>query len=266
MPKFVSNERRVLREEGQAPDNKVRIWAFTLIELLTVIAIIGVLAGLVVGLSGLATGKARESRIRTEHSRLVMAIESYKMAMNAFPQDNQLTNLLQGPETPEKLHERAGKNLLYYELSGALFTSNRTFQVLGRATTDTVTPNGLRNVFGVGGIENSARTEREVPYRQTTFKPDQFRPLDTPEGQNYNVLVIPLKGPNEYDGIIPPATGSGAPTRVKINPWFYDATSTNRHNLEGYDLWAEYLVGRDNKVRVIKNWITTTRPGIISND
>lgn len=229
--------------------------AFTLIELLTVIAIIGVLAGLIVGLSGLASGKSRESRIKTEHSRLVMAIESYKQAMNAFPQDNQL-----GLTNEANLHERAGKNLLYYELSGAQFLPNREFGPLGR-TNEPVTTAGLMNVFGVGGIENSARTEREVPYRQTTFKADQYRSLDVtlPNATNYKVLVVPLKGPHELDGLEP------AGRRVKINPWFYDASSTNRHNTETYDLWAEYTMKGTN-VRVIKNWITTTRPGIASND
>lgn len=258
---FVNGQRTVFC--GAAKRGASGEWAFTLIELLTVIAIIGVLAGLVVGLSGLATAKSREARIRGEHARLITGIESYKAEMNAYPQDNQRSDWLTPPETEDNLHKRAGHNLLYYELTGAVFRTNGgpSFAPIGRnAANEAVSATALRTVFGVGGIENSARVEREVPYRQFKFKPDQYRALDTPAGTNVNILVVPLKGPHEYD-----ALGPGT-TRIKVNPWFYDSSSTNRHNAESYDLWSEYLTGRGTNVRVIKNWITTTRPGIPSND
>jgi hypothetical protein len=41
------------------------------------------------------------------------------------------------------------------------------------------------------------------------------------------------------------------------NYWHYDSSSTNRHNLNGCDLWAEYLVGNKNGYNVILtngNW------------
>src|SRR4051794_19013634 len=61
---------------------------FTLIELLVVISIIGILAGLVLGLAGLATRKSRESRIRTELTKLVTDIENYKAALGLYPPDH----------------------------------------------------------------------------------------------------------------------------------------------------------------------------------
>ena len=38
----------------------------------------------------------------------------------------------------------------------------------------------------------------------------------------------------------------------KINPWYYDASSTNRHNDGGVDIWAEIIIGR--KTNILSNW------------
>ena len=55
--------------------------AFSLIELLVVISIIAVLAGLVVGVAPVAGKRMREARIRAELAALVTAIESYKASL-----------------------------------------------------------------------------------------------------------------------------------------------------------------------------------------
>src|SRR3954466_1699 len=87
--------------------------AFTLIELLTVIAIIALLAGLVLGTAGLATRKSRAARMQGEHGRLVTAIDTYKTDLGNYPPDNADTTL--------ERYERAGRNSLFYELSGCTF-------------------------------------------------------------------------------------------------------------------------------------------------
>ncbi|MCX6881855.1 MAG: prepilin-type N-terminal cleavage/methylation domain-containing protein [Verrucomicrobia bacterium] len=66
--------------------------AFTLIELLVVITIIGVLAGLVVGMSGLASRKMRDMRVNAELQNLVAGIESYKLQTGFYPPDNSRTD------------------------------------------------------------------------------------------------------------------------------------------------------------------------------
>ncbi|MBT7026644.1 MAG: prepilin-type N-terminal cleavage/methylation domain-containing protein, partial [Verrucomicrobia bacterium] len=78
---------------------------FTLVELLVVIVIIGILASLVVGLSGTAGRKMRESRTRAELTAIGTAIESYKAKFGHYPPDN--------PKDP-------ALNSLYYELTGCL--------------------------------------------------------------------------------------------------------------------------------------------------
>jgi len=61
---------------------------FTLVEMLVVIAIIGLLAALVVGGIGIATTKMRQSRAEAERDGLVTAIDSYKKARGFYPPDN----------------------------------------------------------------------------------------------------------------------------------------------------------------------------------
>ncbi len=52
--------------------------AFTLIELLTVISIIGLLAGLVIGLAPGVQKSMRVKRVQAELNQLVTALEDYK--------------------------------------------------------------------------------------------------------------------------------------------------------------------------------------------
>jgi prepilin-type N-terminal cleavage/methylation domain-containing protein len=79
--------------------------AFTLIELLTVIAIIGVLAGITFGVVTGVQNRAAISQARTELAALAAALESYKRQYGDYPQagagvwtglTNNETKLLQG--------------------------------------------------------------------------------------------------------------------------------------------------------------------------
>ncbi|MFM7817505.1 MAG: type II secretion system protein, partial [Verrucomicrobiota bacterium] len=69
-PRILSNQVSAIRGRSAR--------AFSLIELLVVISIIAVLAGLVVGVAPVASKRMREARIRAELAALVTAIESYK--------------------------------------------------------------------------------------------------------------------------------------------------------------------------------------------
>lgn len=59
--------------------------AFTLIELLVVIVIIGVLAGLVLGISGLAQKKAARSRAISDLENIKQALEEYRVNHGSYP-------------------------------------------------------------------------------------------------------------------------------------------------------------------------------------
>jgi type II secretion system protein G len=62
--------------------------AFTLIELMVVVAIIAVLAGLTLGTLGYVNRKGAESRARSEVAALAAAIDNYKLEFGSFPSTN----------------------------------------------------------------------------------------------------------------------------------------------------------------------------------
>ena len=84
--------------------------AFTLIEMLVVIAIIVILAGLIVGLAPLANKKMRQAKAEAGRDALVTYIQSYKLAKGFYPPDN--TNDPTGIQTS-----------LFYELTGMMVTN-----------------------------------------------------------------------------------------------------------------------------------------------
>jgi hypothetical protein len=101
----------------------------------------------------------------------------------------------------------------------------------------------LKNVFKIQGLRNSARLKNNIDYKGFTLKEAQVAELDPSYGAaKVEVLSVPVPGPFILNGV----------KNKKINPWFYDASSTNRHNKNTFDLWAEILVG--GKTNVIANW------------
>jgi len=59
--------------------------AFTLVELLTVIAIIAILAGMILGVAGLATRKSDHSRAVADMEKIKNAMEEYRVAYGSYP-------------------------------------------------------------------------------------------------------------------------------------------------------------------------------------
>ena len=59
--------------------------AFTLVELLVVMAIIGILAAITMGIYGSAKGKAVDSRLRAELAKIELALENYKAKNGQYP-------------------------------------------------------------------------------------------------------------------------------------------------------------------------------------
>ncbi|HUS34723.1 MAG TPA: type II secretion system protein [Verrucomicrobiae bacterium] len=212
---------------------------FTLIELLAVIAIIALLAGIVLSTAGIATFKSRESRMRAEHGKVLTAIESYKLELGTYPPDNQTTGTLDR-------YERAGKNSLYYELSGCTFKNDGGGTFVTQNQQEEIRSAELRSAFGVNGVDNSARNKKDVPYRGVSFRSSQIGEL-----ADYNdaeVLIVPLPGPHQLKKKAP----AGSTATPMLNPFFYDASSTNRNNADTFDLWTEYTT-RDG-TKVIGNW------------
>ncbi len=58
---------------------------FTLVELLAVMAVIGVLAGMVLGISGYASRRADESRAMADIERIKDILEDYRIRTGRYP-------------------------------------------------------------------------------------------------------------------------------------------------------------------------------------
>ena len=210
--------------------------AFTLIELLVVIAIIGIIAALILPLSSVASAKMRTARVSTELNQYITAIDNYKLETGSYPPDN--GNLRTFQSNPNAYRSNAAFNPLFYELTGAIFT-NGTFRTM--VGDDTVQPSAFQSTFNLSGIQNSARNKHDLTFKGFSVRPGQYAQLDTPGGP-IQLLNVPVEGPTEIAGA----------KNKKINPWYYDSSTTNRHNKSGYDLWAEIKVGKNTNI--IGNW------------
>ena len=91
--------------------------AFTLIELLIVMAIIIVLAGLILATSGYVQTKGKRSRTEAEIAAMSAALESYKADNGVYPSDATTTEAFNPTSTAPAVYAAASQ-FLYKELSG----------------------------------------------------------------------------------------------------------------------------------------------------
>ena len=210
-----------------------RACAFTLIELLVVISIIGIIAGLMVGLTSLAERKMRLSRVKAELDNLVTAIDSYRHQFGTYPADNQIATA----------PDRSVPNQLYYELVGTTVNSgNNLFTSLQQ--NETYTSAEIKAVFGVDGFVNAGPAQRDPNNPDQTMarnflpslKPSQIGVI-TNNNRKFFVLTVPVQRPGGL--------------RTEINPWHYLSTGPT-NNPATFDLWAEILIGHDPYI--IGNW------------
>ncbi len=221
--------------------------AFTLVELLTVIAIMSIVAGLVVGLVAVAGKAKRKARITAELNQLVAAIDSYYAKYNAYP---------------PQIGGNTGVNALYHELIGTRYNpdnvtpANSTFSTPdGRIS---LTPAGIQTYFGFDGFANAGDGSPANNYLPT-IRPNQtaFLKVNGQPTLTAQILIVPAEAPpgrgipasNTNPGGIFATTVEGDPKPV--NPWRYNA-SNPKNNPNSYDLWAEILVG--DETLIIGNW------------
>ena len=95
--------------------------AFTIIELLVVITIIIVLAGLILATTGYVQKKGARSRAETEIAAMSAALESYKADNGAYPRDtaNLTTENLDPRTSGDPSNYRTASRFLYDELFGS---------------------------------------------------------------------------------------------------------------------------------------------------
>ncbi len=192
--------------------------AFSLIEMLVVIAIIAILTALIIGLTQNSAEKKVRSRVEAELAQLETVIDHYKEKQGFYPPSN--------PDPGE-----SQLNPLYYELVGTVHLPAGSYQPLNDPAA-VISPAVVKSTFGVDGFINSGGVPQEVKNYFPNLKESQTKAL--PSGAK--LLVVPADGP--------------APNE-EFNPWHYNAVAPT-HNPNTYDLWAVVVLG--NKTITIGNW------------
>jgi type II secretory pathway pseudopilin PulG len=213
-----------------------------LIELLTVISIIGLLVGIGVGAAGVANRKMKEARVRAELNMHVTAIEAYKSALGFYPPDNNKNGTNFNPAV----------NQLYYELSGT-YSSNQGAAYRTADQTTWTDSEVFEEVFNTQGIVNSGVTPNQPRQFLLNLKPLQHQKVKvSSKADQVELLVVPVRWPARWPSN--PAFKSPYDRDAKlkeVNPWRYVSTHPT-NNPEGFDLWAEVVFGKQR--RIIGNW------------
>jgi prepilin-type N-terminal cleavage/methylation domain-containing protein len=211
--------------------NRRRAAAFTLIEMLVVIAIIGILASMILtGLPGVA--KRRDvSRLRAELKDLETAIEGYKDRYGSYPPDTGM------PTTNTLFYELGGVRL---EPPGALGPTYTYFSLVDDSA---ITAPIFTNAFKFDGVMNVSSRQAGVTAKAfREFKSSQYTRL-TNGPLAFCILTTGLKGNVTNNSL----TNLG---RV-IVPWQY-VVDKAVHNPGKYDLFVTFKSG--NETITIGNW------------
>jgi prepilin-type N-terminal cleavage/methylation domain-containing protein len=201
--------------------------AFTLVELLVVIAVIAMLAGLLIGVLPRAMEKRVTARVEADLALLTTMIEYYKEKNGFYPPDNP-NNVAEPP--------------LFYELVGTTNSGGDFYPLNGDPKLSSA---DIQTAFGTSGFLNSGEAG-EVKSFHKTIRENQYNWSPFPKAIPVRVLTVMANGP-KY-----PAN----PGTETTNTWRYVVGKPDGlqpvHNPSSYDLWAEVVYrGRTN---VIGNW------------
>jgi type II secretory pathway pseudopilin PulG len=163
-PRRLGNSERVSRA---GPRSSSR--AFTILELVTVISIIIVLAGLILATSGYVQKKGARSRAETEIAAMSAALENYKADNGIYPRGNaNLSNTT--PYDTDKLDARSAGSPSTYQ-SACLFLYK---QLSGDSNANLQPPAGAKSYFSfkpqmLNGAKDSNGNLTSVTYIRDPF-------------------------------------------------------------------------------------------------
>ena len=216
--------------------------AFTLIEIITVIAIMGIVAAMILTGGQYAAKIKMETAVKAEREKLQTMIDNYQAKLNFYPPDNGNLAGLSPTVLPATYESLTASNALIYELTGVTNT-NSTQAIIFTGDIISLSAGGaFAKYFNRTGVGNADASEP-----QNFFKP-------APKKQDYTSFPgVNGVETNAVLGLLVPAP------LVKTQPnfWHYDSSSPRRHNQNSYDLWAEFVVGTKNGTNVIEtngNW------------
>ena len=212
--------------------------AFTLVEMLVVISIIAVLAGLTFPVMKSVKKTQYISHTKAEMEALKTAIQRYHDTYSIYPPSNPNYN----PNIPATTN-LAMFSPLYFELLGTT-NNNGTYQTLDGSAS--IGAGNITGGFGVGGFINCSKagsTEDAAAAKPFLgdLKPNQYNIYITNNSVQVALLLGSVGGPDQnYQPL-------GAPN---INPWRYISPGINNPN--SYDLWIQIQFGGTRYL--ICNW------------
>jgi prepilin-type N-terminal cleavage/methylation domain-containing protein len=212
---------------------------FTLVELLTVIAVIGIIAALIFPVARTVKRQTIVHSAQAQMAQLQTALERYKSVYGFYP-----------PGSAWAL-----TNQLYFELQGTFPTNMGSdyYMTLDHVSRIQLALLGTTFGAGVGGFMNCEKpgAPPDVPHAEN-FLPDlnsnQYGAvlINTSAGNGgtpVNLLVTPVGGPDSA------YTPLGA-WLMDVNPWRYAYPGTK--NPGSYDLWIQLVIA--GKTNLVCNW------------
>lgn len=200
--------------------------AFTLVEMLVVIAVIATLAAMIFPAFGMLKRRATIQKVQTELKLVASAITDYKHQYGHYPPDN--------PGNPIT-------NGLYFELLGTVRTGvipNQIFEtkngdarILATDVPIRFGQGGFVNCTQVGGDDNAQASKKFL----VELKSAQYDEIAT----GIRLLACSVKWPDNNPAI------------PDINPWRY-VSSNPTNNTGEFDLWVDIIVGK--QTNRISNW------------
>jgi prepilin-type N-terminal cleavage/methylation domain-containing protein len=219
--------------------------AFTLIEILMVITIMGIIAAMILTGGQYASKVKKETAVKAMREKLQVIIDNYQAKLNFYPPDNGNLATVTAATSQAQYEQWTATNALIYELTGVTNTNSTRAIVFAVSPTGgnviSLTSGDFYNYFNRTGVANADSTEP-----QNFYKPP-------PAPNEYSNYPGTAAGSIDALGLLVPAPLVGN----QLNFWHYDASSPRRHNQNSYDLWAEFFVGNKNGVPVIEtngNW------------
>jgi prepilin-type N-terminal cleavage/methylation domain-containing protein len=221
--------------------------AFTLVELLVVITIIGILASLIVVAAVGAMGKAAETRIKSEINQMDAAMVEYKNKTTAFPPNCQT-------DGSGFITEATVLNDLNYHMNQAFPRHQEPpalIAALAGLKTDLTPVSGVGNglpggmtageaiVFWLSGFSADPKYpisgEGGPSYEVTSLDPDDKPQADPVETRNWTFpFDIPRLSPRNDEGYFPAATENGGDRYIEYQVAINGRNQTRRINFWQY--------------------------------
>ena len=206
---------------------------FTLIEMITVVAVIIILVSLVLAVNGLVQRKSAMARADIEIRTLSSAAESYKTDNGGFPQDTSSSSLTSTLDPRTSFTPNS-----YYQACGVLYTALSGMTNVGGVMKQTATnyaPDFFKSARMAGGPGSS--------------NPGLATYLMDPWGNSYGYSTAGLELQQEYQAALVLNPQATMPTQNTFGTIGYNAT---------FDLWSTGgttgMNGSMDTAKWVKNW------------